>query len=394
MNKRDILIAGGGLGGLTAAICLLEAGHRVRVFEQVPELSEIGAGIQTSANSSRVLLNLGLRDQLESVAVKPEFYRLQLYSSAEVLNEISLAEQHETTFGAPYYHIHRADLLGILLNKVNQLAPDAIHQGCRVTGYAETGDGVTLNLTGERNVSGDLLIGADGINSVVRAQMLGNAPATFAHQIAWRSTVPVERLPDGFMDLSCTIWCGPQSHMVVYYIRSGELINFVGCVDSDDWVDESWTQKADWEELRADFEGWHDDIVTLISAVDRDQCFRWALNNRPPRPDWSTERVTLMGDAIHPTIPYMAQGAAMAIEDAAVLTRALAESSILADALQLYQRNRYDRTTRVVHESSDNAELFHLGSEAALREAFSKRDLGGERGAWLFNYDPITVPLV
>ncbi len=326
--------------------------------------------------------------------MKPEYYRLQLYSSAEVLNEISLAEQHETAFGAPYYHIHQADLLDILLNKIDQLDPDVIHLDCGGTSYAETGDGVTLNLTGGRNVSGDLLIGADSINSAVRAQMLGNAPATYANQIAWRSTVPVERLPEGFMDLSCTIWCGPQSHMVVYYIRGGELINFVACVDSDDWVSESWAQKADWEELRADFDGWHDHIVTLISAVDRDQCFRWALYNRPPRPDWSTERVTLMGDAIHPTIPYMAQGAAMAIEDAAVLARALAESSILADALQLYQRNRHDRTARVVHESSDNAELFHLDSEAALREAFSKRVLGGERGAWLFNYDPMTVPLV
>ena len=147
--------------------------------------------------------------------MKPEYYRLQLYSSAEVLNEISLAEQHETAFGAPYYHIHQADLLDILLNKIDQLDPDVIHLDCGGTSYAETGDGVTLNLTGGRNVSGDLLIGADGINSAVRAQMLGNAPATYANQIAWRSTVPVERLPEGFMDLSCTIgvvhrvtwWC-------------------------------------------------------------------------------------------------------------------------------------------------------------------------------------------
>ncbi len=394
INKLDIAIVGGGLGGLTAAICLIKSGHNVRVFEQASALTEVGAGIQISANASRVLLSLGLKEKLDAVAIRPEFYRFRLFSTGEILNEIRLASEHIVRYGAPYYHIHRADLLEILVSEFTRLAADSIYLNHNVIGFDESDNHITLKVSEDRAYAANLLIGADGIKSTIRTQLLGDSPVTFANQIAWRATVPVERLPTDFMDLSCTIWCGPRGHMVVYYVRGGELVNFVACVDTDEWVEESWTQKADWEELRADFFGWHDDVLTLIEAVDRDQCFRWALNNRPPNPNWSTNRTTLLGDAIHPTIPYLGQGAAMALEDAAVLCRTLDETTTVTDALQLYQNHRYGRTSRVVHESSANAEMFHLGSEDALRDAFSKRDLGEERGAWLFNYDPLTVPLV
>ena len=167
----------------------------------------------------------------------------------------------------------------------------------------------------------------------------------------------------------------------------------VGCVEYETWDEESWTARRPWAEMKSDFVGWHDNIQAIIDQVDRDQCYRWAMNNRPPVDRWSSRRATLLGDAAHPTLPYMAQGGVMAIEDGAVLARALQQEKDVCEALDLYQRNRLGRTTRIVNESSENRKMFHLPSEAALRDAFAQRDMNAERTAWLFSYDPTTVKL-
>ena len=191
-----------------------------------------------------------------------------------------------------------------------------------------------------------------------------------------------------------SLFLGPEGHVVCYYLRGGTLLNFVGIVETDQVSEESWTVKLPWNELKAQFRGWHPALQTIIDAADKDQCYRWSLFNRPPIHDWSTRRVTLLGDSAHPTLPYLAQGAAMAIEDGAVLTRALGMSDSIAEALQIYQRNRVDRTAQDRAQSTANRELFHLRSQAEIRARFSKKDEGEERNRWLYSYNPLTVELV
>jgi salicylate hydroxylase len=190
-----------------------------------------------------------------------------------------------------------------------------------------------------------------------------------------------------------TNWMGPNAHVIVYYIRRGELLNFVGLVEDDTWLDESWTVKAPWARLKADFVPWHPKVQMLIDAMDKDNCYRWAMYNRPPVTGWSTARATLLGDAAHPTLPFMAQGAAMAIEDGPIIARALEHESSMSAALDLYQRSRYERTARVQIGSNEMGKLFHQRTEEDLRRGFEGRDLAKERNAWLFSYDPWTAPL-
>ena len=186
---------------------------------------------------------------------------------------------------------------------------------------------------------------------------------------------------------------GPGRHAVSYFVRGGQLLNFVGCVETTEVSEESWTARFPWENFKADFAGWHDDVQTIIDAVDKDQCFRWSLHTRPTIEAWSTARVTILGDAAHATLPYLAQGAAMAIEDGAVLARALVEAGSIADAFQLYERNRIERTTRIVEQSFTNRTLFHLRSVDEIRAAFANRDEGSDRNTWLYSYNPLTVEL-
>jgi salicylate hydroxylase len=389
-----ILIIGAGLGGLTAAACLIKSGFKVRLFEQASTLGEAGAGIQSSANAVKVLYDLGLREQLERIAVRPEGFRFKRFDTGMLLSEIPLGERHEKAFGAPYYHTHRADLHEILVRKVNELDPNCITLNAKVANFEESADGVVIELADRTRVNGDVLIGADGIKSVIREQILGNTPITYTGDVAWRAVIPVERLPKGFMDHVVTVWCGPKRHAVMYYVRGGRLFNFGGCVEREKAEGESWTQKRPWEELKADFEGWHSDVHAVIDAIDKDSCYQWALNNRVPVDNWSTERVTLLGDSAHPTLPYMAQGAVMAIEDAAILTRCLSSSSSIPEALKLYQRNRIPRTTRIVTESTGMRHIYRIEDAEEMRRTFEERNLSKSRGEWLYNYDPLTVPLI
>jgi len=394
VTRHRILIAGAGIGGLTAGACLLRAGHDVTIFEQASELSEVGAGLQISANATHVLHNLGLRAPLAQVGVRPGAYAFRLHDTGEEIHRFALSDEHERLHGAPYYQLHRADVHTLLAAKVIELRRDAIRLNCRVTGFEENENSVKLRLADGTSVQGDLLVGADGLKSVICQQIVGNVSATYTGDAAWRITVPVECLPRNFMDQVMIVWMGPGRHVVTYYLRAGASLNFVGLVETDEVSEESWTAKFPWERLKADFQGWHADIQTIIDAADRDGCYRWSLHYRPAITNWSTRRATLLGDSVHPTLPYLAQGACMAIEDGAVLTRALDHADSIPDALQLYQRNRIDRTVRIVNQSTANRELFHLRTVDAIRASFAKRDEGADRNAWLYSYNPLTVKLV
>jgi salicylate hydroxylase len=394
VKRHKILIAGAGIGGLTAAANLLQAGHDVTIFEQAPELSEVGAGLQLSANATHVLHDLGLGPALAEVGVRPGAYVFRLHDTGEEIQRFALSAEHEKLHGAPYYQVHRADIHTLLATKVRELKGDAIRLNCRVTGFEEAGDGVNLRLADNTIARGDLLVGADGLKSVVCQQIVGNIPATYTGDAAWRITVPIERLPENFMEQVMMVWMGPGRHVVAYYLRAGAVVNFVGIVETDEVSEESWTAKFPWERFKGDFAGWHRDVQTIIDAADRDGCYRWSLHYRPAIRKWSTPRVTLLGDAVHPTLPYLAQGACMAIEDGAVLRRALDQADSIPDALQLYQRNRVDRTVRIVNQSTANRTLFHLRTVDEIRASFATRDEGADRNAWLYSYNPLTVKLV
>ena len=388
-----ILIAGAGLGGLTAASCLMKAGFDVEVYESAPVLGEIGAGIQISANAMHVMNDLGIGEELSAMAVRPGAYVFRLHDTGEEISRFSLAAEHERLHKAPYNQLHRADLHETLAEKARSFKSNIVTLNCRAVGFTETAHDVQLHFADGKSASGDLLIGADGVKSAVRRQLFGEDRPTYTGDVAWRLTVPTADLPPHHLDEVMSVFMGPGAHVVCYYLRAGALLNFVGLVETDEINEESWTAKFPWEKLKADFAGWTDIIQTVIDRADHDQCYRWSLFYRPPIENWSTRRVTMLGDAVHATLPYLAQGAAMAIEDSAVLARALKMEPDLAEALQLYQRNRIPRTSRIVQGSDGNRTLFHMRDQQKLRDAFKNRDEGGDRNGWLYSYNPLTVEL-
>jgi salicylate hydroxylase len=393
MARYRILIAGAGIGGLAAASCLIKAGHAVEIYEQAPQLAEVGAGIQVSANAMHVLRHLGLEQDIIRVGVRPGAYVFRLHDTGEVIQRFSLSDEHEQMHGAPYTQLHRADLHDILAVRARAADAGVVRLNRKAVGFTESADGVELRFDDGGSARGDLLIGADGLKSVVRRQIQGDVPATYTGDAAWRVLVSTERLPPDLLEKVMSVFMGPGGHVVCYYLRSGALLNFVGIVETGDVSEESWTVKLPWDVLKTHYRGWHPIIQAIIDAADRDECYRWSLFNRPPIWNWSTARVTLLGDAAHPTLPYLAQGAVMAIEDGAVLARALDAAESISAALQLYQRNRAERTARIVLQSSANRELFHLRSEAEIRARFATRDEGEERNRWLYSYNPMTVEL-
>jgi salicylate hydroxylase len=389
----DILIVGAGIGGLTAAIRLVQRGHRVRVVEQAKVLGEVGAGIQMSANAVKVLQAVGVEPALEATGVKPKAFEFRRFNSGELLHRIPLGDAHREKHGAAYYQMHRRDLHDALVQALRAVAPDAVRLDAPVRQVYEDTEAAEVELVNGERLRADLVVGADGVKSVVRQHVLGADKPVFTGQVVWRVLVPVERIPQALRtDVVSTIWCGPHNHGVMYYLRSGQLINFVGCV-ARPWEEESWTSSRPWAELDQDYAGWHPMVRAVVEAADRDQCYRWALNSRVPAMVWSTQRVTMLGDAVHSTLPYMAQGAAMAIEDAGVLARTLELDLPMAEQLRVYEQHRAPRTRRVVEESTEMGQLYQIDNADAMRQAFHDRNIAKSRNEWLYPYDPLTVPL-
>lgn len=388
MTSGRVLIAGGGIGGLTAALCLAEAGFEVSLFEQSAEFGEIGAGIQLSPNCTRVLHHLGLEPALASCAFLPEGMEFRAWRSGKVIGSSALGQTVRNRYGFPYCHIHRGDLLRVLVEAaVERTSAIELHTASAVTGFEQAG---RVHATvGGTKYEGDALIGADGIHSRVRAQLFGDDAPQFTGNVAWRALVPTERLPKGLVRPMATAWWGPHRHFVHYYLRSGTLVNCVCVVEKTGWEVESWTERGEFEELKSDFAGWHEDIQALIDNMDRNSLYKWALYDRAPMARWGEGAVTLIGDACHPTLPFMAQGAAMAIEDAAVLAGCLAGDDSAPRGLRRYEDLRRQRTAEVQAGSRRNAKLFHLtGVKAWLRNRATRRVVGRTTDG-LFRYDAL-----
>ena len=372
----NIAIIGAGIGGLAAAALLTRTGHRVNVYEQAPRFARVGAGIQMAPNAVKVLRILGIGEHLTRIAFQSEVALSREWDTGEVTSTLNLGREVEERFGAPYLYLHRTDLHAA----IHSVVPEGVvHLDTKLVGLDQDVNGVTLAFAGGAKVRADMVIGADGVHSLVRETLLGPEEPRFTGRVAYRTTYPAARLGSTRITPARTKWWGPDRHMVVYYVTAAfdELYFVTSVPESAEWrTPESWSSKGDLEELRAAYAGFHPEVQAVLQASP--EVYKWALFERDPLPRWWERRAVLLGDACHPMTPYMAQGAASALEDAAVLTRCLegAQPDGVQEAFALYEATRKPRASEIQAGSSANTWL-----------------RGDTDPGWVYGYDAWTAPL-
>jgi salicylate hydroxylase len=379
-------IAGGGIGGLTAALALLRAGWRVRVYEQADTLGEVGAGITIASGTGRGLAWLGLEaallaESLPSSSVAFVHYRTRALLAGAF--DHGAPEDHGFATGR---HIHRADLHRILLDAVRAVDPDCVRTGHRIAAFAQDGSGATARFANGAVARADLLIGADGARSVIRTGLFGDDAPVFSGQVAFRCLVPAEAAAPYMSQGSAVVSVGPARNFHRYPIRGGRIVNVIGMAQSQSWQQEGWNTRATTEDFLAEFGDFHDDVTGLIRQSPPDSLIKWGLFLRPPVPQWSQGRIVLLGDAAHPILPFLGLGAALAIEDAIVLTRVLSQAPTPQAAFAAYQATRAERVSSV--------RLQTIAQGEKLQASDPDRGLEGRAApAAPFQYDPATIPL-
>ena len=368
-----IAVVGAGIGGLAAAACLRRVGIDVRIYEQAQQFARLGAGIQQSPNAIRVHRALGLEPRLRAVAAQPAAAMNRAFDTGELLWERRMGEAEEQRYGAPYLVLHRGDLHATLLHAVPD---DIIVRNRKLAGLEQHGSAVRLHFTDGSSAEADAVIGADGVHSVVRETLLGKENPQFTGRVAYRTVFSAARL-NGLPIDDQAKWWGPDRHIVIYYVnpRRDELY-FVTSTPEPDFDVESWSAKGDLNVLRAAYRDFHPNVRAVLDACP--DVHKWALVVRDPLPRWCDGNIALLGDACHPMTPYLAQGAATAIEDAAILSRCLdgVDRDGVAPALRRYEATRKPRTSHIQGVSRLN----DMNRNRAESEA-------------IYGYDPWTAPL-
>ena len=389
-RSRTIVIAGAGIGGLTAALALTRAGFRAVVLEQAERLEEAGAGIQLSPNATRVLFDLGLAERLRPLVVAPESIRIVNGRSGRDIVRVPLGETAAQRYGAPYWVIHRADLQAVLTTAIAENPDVTLRLAARVEDFVIHPHGVTIearDAQGLRDEQGIALVGADGLWSTLRTRLGERRSPHFAHRTAWRAVVPAAGLTDEFRESVTGLWLGRDAHLVHYPVKGGREVNIVAIV-RDDWHEPGWSAPGRQGELAPRFAGFAPQARALIAIPDRWQ--KWALFDRPPGRPRTKDPVTLLGDAAHPMLPFLAQGGAMAIEDAAVLAACLSRDEDTTRALRAFERARRVRVARAQHEARRNSWRYHLSGPLGFARNAVLRAMGGEkllrRFDWLYGW--------
>jgi salicylate hydroxylase len=364
----DAVVVGAGIGGLAAALALSQRGVEVTVLERSPVFGEVGAGLQLSPNAGHVLRALGVLEAARDAAFAPEAASIRDGRSGAVRMRQPLGTLAEARWGAPYLNLHRADLHGFLLSAAKK-AGVVVQGGVRVLSYERHGGAAVIVAELGRTRRADLLVAADGVRSAVRARMLGAEEPRYTGFAAWRAVVPAAALPSP-LPPEAVSWIGRDRHLVTYYLRGNTLLNLVAVTRRAAWTEEGWSVPGDPDELRTAFGGWHPSVSSALSAVR--EAYLWGLFDRPSAPKWTDGPACLLGDAGHPMLPFMAQGAAMAIEDAWVLAAEVARGGPVAAALARYEARRRPRTTAVQAQAGANASLFHGRGLAPLKLAAAR----------------------
>ena len=390
-----IAIVGGGIGGLAAALALERRGAQVIVAEQSGALSEIGAGLNLTPNAVKALRALGVEDAVNAIASGSEFLNIRSWKSGRYVSRMRRGD-FKQKFGAPNLSVHRADLLEVL---AGALRGTEIRLGLRAVAVEPNERSAVARFADGTTIEADIVVGADGIHSAVRTSLFGADAPRFTGCICWRGMVPVEAVPADIDTKNGAMWMGPHGHVVHYPVRRGELLNIVAHFDSNAWTEESWTHECDVAEVMATYAGWNPALTRLYPCSTR--WYKWALYDRDPLMRWSRGRATLLGDCAHAMLPYLGQGAAMALEDACVLAAMVARhADDLSAALLAYEQIRAPRARAAVMGSRERARENHLASpwkrftrdmKFVLRERFGgsgkKQDNTAFQVGWLYEYD-------
>lgn len=384
-----VIIIGAGIAGLSLALCLARRGIASRIFEQAPVLSEVGAGLQLSPNAMHILGDLGLGEALSHYAVTPEAIVVHDGGgTGKVIARLPLGAAIPQRFGAGYRVIHRADLQSVLLDAALAEPAVTLTLDAHLEEVGQVEDGVEITVgdgTGSSPIrlKGALLIGADGVRSLVRCHVLGGAEARYSGYVAWRATIPTTEAPSlvNYDDMRSTgLWLGPRGHVLHYPLRQGREINIVAIIEND-WHSEGWSMPGLPSELMPHFETWSYPLRVLLEKPRT--WTKWALCGFNPGGAWTKGRIALVGDAAHATLPFAAQGACMAIEDAAVLSRLLAgaaaDGADIPARLAEYERLRKPRTTRLVETAATHGRIYHLRPPLSYARDMTMRMIGGER---------------
>ena len=388
MTDETIHIVGAGIGGMTLALGLLQGGRKVRVYEQAPELGEVGAGLSISPNASKGLGYLGMLDFMDVQSNRPQKHYVFHGQTNEELVCIDRLKDIEKYQGE-YFQIHRADFHAELVKRVLALDPEAINLSHSLIDASPIKTGIKLTFDRRDAVHANIVIGADGLKSVTRDKLYEDCQPEFTNLMAWRGLVKSDKVPEMFTEPVSRVWVGPGRTFVTYPIRHKNLVNIVAFAEAKQWTEEGWTVRAEVSELVDAFKGYVDDVHALIDALPSDSLFRWGLFSRQPLKSLIKAGVALIGDAAHPMLPWFGQGASSSIEDSVVLTRCLLNVSNEAQALDRYNDIRCKRVTFLQAESNAGTERMQSFDPYTLRDA-PRRD---EDALGIFKFDPATVEI-